>query len=72
MKNPETDEFIFKPEEIRETSLKYSVNLLNNRKVDPAFQEEIEFENLIHYHRMKTVLNNDEEEELNRKDLMLE
>ena len=56
MKNPETNEFIFKPEEIRETSLKYCVNLLNNKNVDPAFQDEIEFENLIHYFRMKTVL----------------
>ena len=68
MKNPETNEFIFKPEEIRETSLKYCVNLLNNKKIDPAFQNEIDFENLIHYLRMKTVQDDDDEEELSRKD----
>ena len=65
MKDPETNHFIFSPEEIKKTSLKYCVNLLNNRKIDPEFKNEIEFENLIHYFRMKKS-NYDVEEELQR------
>ena len=68
MKDPETNHFIFSPDEIKKTSLKYCVSLLNNRKIDPAFEKEIEFENLIHYFRMKKALNVDEEDDFSRKD----
>ena len=61
MKDPETNHFIFSPDDIKKTSLKYCVNLLNNRKIDPEFENEIEFENLIHYFRMKKALNDDDE-----------
>ena len=68
MKDPETNHFIFSPEEIKKTSLKYCVSLLNNRKIDPDFKNEIEFENLIHYFRMRKFSNVDDEEELLRDD----
>ena len=68
MKDPVSGHFIFSPEEIKTTSLEYCVNLLNNRKIDPEFQKEIEFENLMHYFRMKKVLHDDDENELLRDD----
>ena len=67
MKDPETNHFIFSPNEIKKTSLKHCVNLLNNRNIDPAFEKEIEFENLLHYFRIMKVSNVDEEE-LSRDD----
>ena len=68
MKDPVSGHFIFSPEEIKTTSLEYCVNLLNNRKIDLEFQKEIEFENLMHYFRMKKVLHDDDENELLRDD----
>ena len=61
MKNPETDEFIFSPDELKAVSIKYCVNLLQNKKVDPEYSDEIEYENLLHYLRIKDDCKEDQE-----------
>ena len=64
MKDPETDDFIFSPDKLKEVSLKYCANLLDNQKVDKDFADEIECENLVHYSRMKE--DTDDVEEMSR------
>ena len=67
MKDPETKEFIFSPDELKKASLKYCVNLLDNKAVDPDFADEIECENMLHYLRMKD--DSYEDDKLHREDL---
>ena len=64
MKDPKTDDFIFSPDKLKEVSLKYCANLLDNQKVDKDFADEIECEKLVHYSRMKE--DTDDVEELSR------
>ena len=49
MKNPETNDFIFSPAELKKAFLKYYSNLPDNRKI----ADEIECEKLVHYLRTK-------------------
>ena len=48
-------------DKLKEVSLKYCANLLDNQKVDKDFADEIECENLVHYPRMKEDTNDVEE-----------
>ena len=66
MKDPETNDFIFSPEELKKASLKYCSNLLDNRKIDEAFADETECEKLVHYLRMK--IDTFEEDDICRDD----
>ena len=61
MKDPFTNEFIFSPDELKASSIKYCADLLQNKKIDPNYSEEIELENLIHYFRMKDDSKKEEE-----------
>ena len=64
--DPETEEFIFSPDELKKAYLKYCVHLLDNKAVDPDFADEIECENMLHYLRMKD--DSCEDDELHRED----
>ena len=39
MKDPESGELVFDPEDLKTTSLNYCVNLLQNTLVDPDFEK---------------------------------
>ena len=51
MKDPSSGKLILEPEEIKTAALNYCVNLLQNNKPDPEFENEIYTENLLHYLR---------------------
>ena len=53
MKDPESGELVFDPEDLKTTSLNYCVNLLQNTFIDPEYEKEIYIENLLHYLRSK-------------------
>ena len=48
MKDPESGELVFDPEDLKTTSLNYCVNLLQNTFIDPEYEKEIYIDNLLH------------------------
>ena len=57
MKDPENNNnLIFSKEEIKSASLKYCVELLQNNVIDSDYANEIYIENLLHYYRTMTTV----------------
>ena len=68
MKDPVTGDLIFEPKALKEASLNYCVNLLQNTEVDPEYEAEIYIENLLHYLRSKE--ENQEDDKLEFSDFL--
>ena len=66
MKDPSSGKLILEPEEIKTAALNYCVNLLQNNKPDPEFENEIYTENLLHY--LRSYENCDDETSLEYSD----
>ena len=60
MKDPITGDLILEPSRLKEISLDYCVNLLQNNDIDPEFAKEIYAENLLHYLRSYEISSYDE------------
>ena len=60
MKDPESNILITEPLRLKEVSLEYCVNLLQNDVVDPEYEKEIQTENLVHYLRCHDDSSSDE------------
>ena len=60
IKDPESGNLIYEPDEIKEASLKYCQNLLKDNVPDEEYSCEVKVKELLHDVRMKEVLENDE------------
>ena len=60
MVDPETEEMLYEPEQIKEASRKYLTKLLTNRKPNEGYENDIKVKEIIHDVRMKESIVDDE------------
>ena len=62
IRNPETNEIVMKPDEIKKVTLKFCKNLLTNRLPNQGYEEDINVKRRLHEQRMEEEIVGDVDE----------